>query len=126
MKNDLLYLNHILESINAIIEFTTNQTHESFQKSRLLQSACLREIEVIGEAAKNISHSLKTTYPKIPWKLLSATRDKIIHHYFGIDTSIIWNIVKNDIPKLELQIREVIQNEIKILNSKKNLKAKKN
>ncbi|HLD15231.1 MAG TPA: DUF86 domain-containing protein [Candidatus Nanoarchaeia archaeon] len=103
-KNDLVFIYHILDSINAIEEFSRGLSKEELISNRLRQSAIIREIEVIGEAVKNISKNLKKKHEKVEWKRTAAARDKMIHHYFGIDLDIIWNIIKLDLPLLKKQM----------------------
>ncbi len=106
-KGDLIFIEHILESIKAIGDFSKGLTKEKLISSRLKQSALVREIEVIGEAVKNISQSTKNKYSKILWKEIAGTRDKMIHHYFGVDLDIVLGIIKNDIPVLKKQILKI-------------------
>jgi len=106
-KYDLVFIEHILDSINAIEEFSRGVTKEEIIKNRLKQSAIIREIEVIGEAAKNVSKSLKSKWKKVEWSNIAGTRDKMIHHYFGVDLNIVWNIVRNDLPRLKEQMRKI-------------------
>lgn len=114
-KDDFAFVKHILESINAIEEFSRGINKEEFMSNRLKQSAIVREIEIIGEAVKNISEKIKKRYPKVEWKDIARTRDKMIHHYFGVDLNIVWNIVKNDIPVLKTNIQKILDD----LKSKK-------
>jgi len=79
-KYDLVFIEHILDSINAIEEFSRGVTKEEIIKNRLKQSAIIREIEVIGEAAKNVSKSLKSKWKEVEWSNIAGTRDKMIHH----------------------------------------------
>ena len=72
----------------------------------VLQRACLRSLEIIGEAVKNISNNFKRENPKIEWRKIAGLRDKLIHHYFGVDWEIVWNVIKNKIP----EIRESLEN----------------
>ncbi|MBI2452098.1 DUF86 domain-containing protein [Candidatus Pacearchaeota archaeon] len=106
-KNDLAFIEHILESINAIKDFSKKMNKQKLISNRLKQSAIIREIEIIGEAVKNISDSLKNEHREIEWKEIAGTRDKMIHHYFGIDLDIVWNIIKKDIPMLEKKIKKI-------------------
>lgn len=108
-KNDLVFIKHILDSINAIREFSENISKEELISNRLRQSAIIREIEIIGEAVKNISKNLKNKHKEIGWKGITGTRDKMIHHYFGVDLNIIWGIIKKDLPILEKQIKKIKQ-----------------
>ena len=106
-KYDLVFIEHILDSINAIEEFSRGVTKEEIIKNRLKLSAIIREIEVIGEAAKNVSKSLKSKWKEVEWSNIAGTRDKMIHHYFGVDLNIVWNIVRNDLPRLKEQMRKI-------------------
>jgi len=107
VKNDLVFIEHILDSINAIENFSKNLNREELTSNRLKQSAIIREIEIIGEAVKNISEKLKYKHKEIEWKNIVGTSDKMIHHYFGFDLNIVWDIVKNDLPKLKKQIEKI-------------------
>jgi uncharacterized protein with HEPN domain len=104
---DLPYLNHILESINAIENFSNNLSRKELAVNRLNQSAIVREIEIIGEAVKNLSKDIKSKHKEIEWKDIIGTRDKMIHHYFGVNLDIIWDIIKINIPDLKIKILKI-------------------
>lgn len=106
-KDDLAFVKHILDGIEAIEKFSKNINKKTLRSNRLKQSAIIREIEVIGEAVKNISLSLKNKHPEIEWREIVGTRDKMIHHYFGVDLDIVWEIIKNDLPDLKEKILEI-------------------
>ncbi len=106
-KDDLAFIEHILSSISAIGEFSEGMNKKELISNRLKQSAIVREIEIIGEAVKNISETLKNRHKDIEWKEIAGTRDKMIHHYFGVDLDIIWDIVKINIPKLKKKILKI-------------------
>ncbi len=106
-KNDFVFLKHILESIKAIEEFSKNLKKEELIRNRLKQSAIVREIEIIGEASKNISKETKEKYNKIAWREIIGTRDKMIHQYFGVDLDVVWNIITKDILTLKDQILKI-------------------
>jgi uncharacterized protein with HEPN domain len=106
-KNDLVFIEHILDSINAIEKFSKKMSKEELISNRLKQSAIVREIEIIGEAVKNISETLKKKYSKIKWKEIAGTRDKMVHHYFGVDLNIIWDIIKINLPDLKIKILKI-------------------
>lgn len=106
-ENDLAFICHILDSINAIEEFSKGLNKKELAKNRLKQSAIVREIEIIGEAVKNISEDLKNKHPEIKWKEIAGTRDKMIHHYFGVDLDIILDIIKIHLPDLKEKILKI-------------------
>jgi len=110
-KNDIIFIEYILDSINAIKEFSKDFNKEKLISIRLNQSAIIREIEIIGEAVKNISENLKEKHHEIEWKDIAGTRDKMIHRYFGVDIDIIWNIIKRDLPDFERKIK-IIKKEL--------------
>jgi uncharacterized protein with HEPN domain len=106
-KNDLAFIEHILESINAIENFSKNLSREELTTNRLNQSAIVREIEIIGEAVKNISEKIKSKHKEIEWKDIIGTRDKMIHHYFGVDLDILWDIIRISIPDLKIKVLKI-------------------
>lgn len=108
-KGDVVFLKHILDSIGAIEQFSKNTTKDKLNSNRLKRSAIVREIEIIGEAVKNISQNLKHEHKEVEWKEIVGTRDKMIHHYFGVDVNIVWDIVKNGLPKLKKQIQQILE-----------------
>ena len=109
IKENKIFLEHILENIKDIELFTKGVSQEGFNNNKEKQNAVVRSLEIIGEAAKNLSENLKKKYPRVPWKEIAGTRDRIIHHYFGIDLQIIWNIVKIDLPDLKKKILIIIK-----------------
>ncbi len=106
-KSDLVFIEHILDSITAIEEFSKGLNKKELEGNRLKQSAIVREIEIIGEAVKNISKHLKDKHKEIEWKEIAGTRDKMIHHYFGVDLDIIWDIIKTNLPNLKKNILKI-------------------
>lgn len=101
MKDNWVYIEHILLSINKIEKFTENISHREFLRNQLIQDAVIRNIEIIGEAAKKLSDDFKSTYHLIPWKEMAGMRDKLIHDYLGVDIEVVWETVIEDIPFLK-------------------------
>ncbi len=89
MRNDLDRLKDILEAIDAIEKYTL-AGRDRFDQDELVQSWCLRHIEIIGEAASRLSDDLRTKYPIAPWRNIIAMRNALIHGYFDIDWDIVW------------------------------------
>ena len=110
-KEDIIFVEHILDSLNKIEKFIDNFSERKFLEDEKLQDAVIRRIEIIGEAAKNISSDFKKKYPNVPWVKITGMRDKLIHHYFGINLKIIWNVIKEDIPMLKREIILILKKE---------------
>lgn len=102
-------LDDILESIEAIEEFSEGMSEYDLKSSRLKQSAITREFEIIGEAVKNLPSQFKEDNPDVPWKEIAGMRDVIIHNYFRVDIDSIWNAIKKDIPVLKEQISQLMK-----------------
>ena len=96
--NDLL--SHILMEIEYLMNHS-NISEDDFMFDETLQRAFVRSLEIIGEASKKLPDSLKLNCKEIPWREMSAVRNRLIHEYFGIDYSIVWDIVKNEIPNIK-------------------------
>jgi uncharacterized protein with HEPN domain len=96
-RRDTDYLNDIQEAIQRILTYTADLNYEQFLKDIKTQDAVVRNLEVIGEATKNLSANIRKSHPSIPWKDLAGMRDKMIHHYFGINYEIIWTISKEEL-----------------------------
>ncbi|RLF78916.1 hypothetical protein DRN32_06000 [Thermococci archaeon] len=96
-----LFLQDILESIERIEEYTEGYDFETFTKDRKTVDAVLRNLEIIGEAAKHIPENIRMQHPEIPWKRVIGLRNVVIHHYFGVDLSIVWVIIKKQLPELK-------------------------
>ncbi|NLE30500.1 MAG: DUF86 domain-containing protein [Phycisphaerae bacterium] len=107
MRNDRIFIEHILISISAIESFIKDVDKNHFLKNRMIQSAIIREIEIIGEAAKNISKETRNKNRHIPWKQITGMRDQLIHHYFGVDLQLVWNTIVKAISPLKKQIENL-------------------
>lgn len=107
VKDDLAYLEHILDCIRKIKEFSEGLSFKEFSSSELVQDAVIRNIEIIGEASKKISTDTKQVYFDVPWKEIAGMRDKLIHDYLGVDFEVVWRTIKEDVPMLEKHIRKL-------------------
>lgn len=109
-RRDIDYLGDIKEAMELIISYTQGLTFEEFIQDRKTQDAVVRNLEIIGEATKSISSSIRDKYPQIPWKKFAGLRDKVIHHYFGIKYDIVWQ-VREDLSSIISQIDEIVKME---------------
>ena len=107
MRDSTFLIKDILESIENIENFSKGLTKEKFSKNKLKQSAIIRQLEIIGEAVKNLPIGFTNEYPEIPWKDIAGFRDLVIHSYFRVDLEKVWNIIKENLPDLKEKILKV-------------------
>lgn len=107
-KDSKILLFDILDSIENIEKYTKNISEDKFFDNIQIQDAVVRRIEIIGEAVKNLPISFRNKHTDIPWKKIAGTRDVLIHDYSGVDVDLVWEIIKNDIPKLKRQIKKLL------------------
>lgn len=107
MKDDRVLIKHILEEIDFLLRETKGLTPTGLLADEKLKRACLRSLEVIGEAAKNVSAEYKAKHPLIEWKAMAGLRDKLIHFYFGVDWNIVHDVLVNKVPQLKQKIEEL-------------------
>ena len=104
-----LYIEDILESIELIRKYTENMKYTDFNRDRKTIDAVVRNFEVIGEASKYIPEEVKKTHQEIDWEGIVGLRNRIAHKYFDVSTSIIWQIVANELPTLKSQMNEILR-----------------
>lgn len=106
-KDPRVYLAHILECIQKIERYTSAGKRR-FLRDELIQDAVLRNLEIIGEAAKRVDDAYRAAYPDIPWQGMAGLRDVLIHRYEGVDLPRVWGIVKKDLPPLRRSIEKLL------------------
>jgi uncharacterized protein with HEPN domain len=104
----LEYLQHIADEIEFLLEQKEITSESEFTQNPTLQRAFTRSLEIIGEASKQVGKQFQDDHPEIPWSSMAKFRDKLIHHYFGVDYDLVWNVVEVEIPKLRDQIRKFL------------------
>ena len=111
MRDPYLYIEDILTSIKKIKRYTAGMSFGDFIRNEKTIDAVLRNLEIIGEAAKNVPEEIRQKYPQIPWKEIAGMRDRLIHAYFGVDLEIVWQTIVSDLPKLEFELIKIIKKE---------------
>jgi uncharacterized protein with HEPN domain len=99
-RDETLYLDDIQESCEKVLRFTKGMTYKDFVHDDLHFDAVLRNLEIIGEAVKNISEQTRQNYPDVKWRKIAGFRDIVAHEYFGVNEETVWDIVENEIPNL--------------------------
>ena len=103
------FLRHINDEITFMQKQAEGLTFEMLMENEVLQRAFARSLEIIGEAVKNLPDDFKKEHSDIEWNKIAGLRDKLIHHYFGIDWLIIWDVLENKLPDLEKKIEGLLE-----------------
>lgn len=106
---DKARLNHIWDAIVEIETYLVNSDFEEFMKNSMMRFACIKQMEIIGEAANHVSDETKSKFSDIEWAQIIGMRNVFVHEYFGVDSNIVWEIIKNDLPILKKRIDEIIK-----------------
>lgn len=107
------FLHDIITSSKKILILSDNKSFDEFIQDWVVVDATIRNLEIIGEAVKNLPAGLKKEYSHIEWKKIAGLRDVLAHEYFGINYNILWDIVRNKIPSLKEQIEKIVE-ELKV------------
>jgi uncharacterized protein with HEPN domain len=105
----LEYLRHMLDEIDYLLGATESFDQRTFAQNETLKRACVRSLEIIGEAIKQISDEIRAQYPQVQWRAIAGMRDRLIHGYFSVDYDIVWDVIANKIPELKTQIEEILR-----------------
>ncbi|MCS7301720.1 MAG: DUF86 domain-containing protein [Fimbriimonadales bacterium] len=108
-RESKLFLQDILESIEKIENYVQGLTYEQFVQDNKTFDAVLRNLEVIGEAARRVPATIQTQHPEVPWGQIVALRNRLIHGYFAVDEEIVWDIIVNELPTLRAQIEQILE-----------------
>ena len=111
MKSDSVFLRHILDETNFLLERTRTLAFDQFVADDVLTRACTRSVEIIGEAVKNLSTEFRKTHGHVEWQRIAGMRDRLIHGYFSVDLAILWDVVQRRIPELRQHVEELLRSE---------------
>jgi uncharacterized protein with HEPN domain len=105
---DKVRLQHILDAIIEVESYSHNVDFTDFMKNSMMRFACIKQLEIIGEAGNQISDEIKTSFSTIEWPQIIGMRNVFVHEYFGVDSKLVWDIIKNDLPGLKGKIVEIL------------------
>ena len=108
MSGDRIYLLHMSDAIRRITAYAADG-EEAYHRDERTQDAILRNLEVIGEATKHLSDELRDQWPDVPWRRMAGMRDRLIHGYFGVDLDLVWQVVRQHLPDLAVQIGRILE-----------------
>jgi uncharacterized protein with HEPN domain len=102
------YLGDIVEAIDKAVEFVEGMTYDRFAADERTHYAAVRALEIIGEATKRIPDNVRRAHPEIPWREMAGMRDKLIHHYTGVDIGVVWKTVRGELPDLRERVASIL------------------
>ena len=106
-RDPLVLLEDIMLAIQKIGRYTSQLNHDEFLGDELVIDGVARNLEIIGEAARQLPEEFRNAHTQIPWTQIAGLRNRIVHDYFGLDLEIIWEIIQRDLPELEMQVRSL-------------------
>ena len=107
-----LYFEDILRSCNKILRYVQGLNYEEFINDELRLDAVLRNLQIMGEAAKQVPQKIRDIYPAVEWRKIAGLRDILAHAYFSLELETIWDIIQNKVPHLRTQIQEILEQEL--------------
>jgi len=106
---DKVRLQHILDSIQEIESYLDDIDFEDFIENSMMRFACIKQMEIIGEATNHVTEEVKAEFSEVEWGQIIGMRNVFVHEYFGVDTNLVWEIIKRDIPILKIRISDILQ-----------------
>lgn len=105
---DYTRLKHIIDAIEEIEKYLLHADFKEFLQNSMMRFACIKQLEIIGEASNRLSPRLKLKFTDIEWAQIVGMRNVFTHEYFGIDSNLVWDIIKNDIPDLKIKVTRIL------------------
>jgi len=109
MKSDTVFLHHILDAMNSVEQYLAGISYDRSLQDALLQDGVVRQMEIIGEAARNVSKDLQNAHPELPWGKMIGIRNILIHAYFRVDLLIVRDTTQSDLPRLKQQVEQLLE-----------------
>lgn len=106
---DIVRLTHIVEAISRIERYVEGKSFSEFTADDMMYYAVVKNIEIIGEAANMLTSEFRDSHAETPWKLVTGMRNYIVHEYFQVDNTVIWDVVTYDLPALKAQVLSYIE-----------------
>lgn len=104
----LLYVEDMRDRADRVLRYTAGMDRAAYDADERTQDAVLRNLEIVGEAAKNVPPDVRALYPDVDWRALAGFRDILAHAYFRIATEIVWDIVCNELPPLQQKVLAIL------------------
>jgi uncharacterized protein with HEPN domain len=105
---DKVRMQHIYDAIIEIETYLGDKEFSDFMTNSMMRFACIKQMEIIGEASNHISDVIKSNFSQIEWAQIVGMRNVLVHEYFGVDSKLVWEIIKSDLPNLKNKIREIL------------------
>lgn len=109
LRNDLVRVHHMLDATREALEFVAGKTREDLDADRVLSLACTRLLEVVGEAASQVSQEFRAQHPQVPWAQIVSMRNRLIHAYFDVNLDVLWETLATDLPSLLKDLEEIVE-----------------
>jgi uncharacterized protein with HEPN domain len=108
MKTNEVYLRHILDAIRKVESYTSGIDRDAFETDDMRQDAVIRQIEIIGEASRQLSDDFQEEHDSIPWSDIIGMRNRIAHDYMNVDLDIVWEVIHHDLPTLKSSVQRLL------------------
>jgi uncharacterized protein with HEPN domain len=105
---DKIRLQHILDAIVEIENYSGDAEFIDFKNNSMMRFACIKQMEIIGEASNHISDEIKVRFSTVEWSQIIGMRNIFVHEYFGVDPNLVWDIIKIDLPGLKEKVKEIL------------------